>query len=191
MASVSRAIAVVKEMLTDRGIGLGELAAVGDREIEALATSVEFFYLSAEDRDVVVVTRALKTQDLQKAAATLDEERRKRAIVVVKDRPVLFHRKCVESSYGPLAEIFHLAELQYNVSRHELVPAHVRLEDAQVKAVLKTYMLNDKRSLPTLLSTDPVAKYMGLRAGDVVEITRPSPTAGDTKFWRHCVADKA
>ena len=185
-ARVATAIAVVKEMLADRGIGLGELATVGDKEIAALAAAHGFFHLAAEDRDVVVVTQKLKTQDLQKAAAALDEDRRSKAIILVQDKPLSFHKNCVEASYGN-AEIFSISELQYNVSRHELVPPHRKMTDAEVKDMLKVRMLNDRKGLPAVWSTDPMAKYLGLRPGDVVEITRTSPAAGTSVFYRHCV----
>lgn len=186
---MATAIAVVKEMLADRGVGLGELATVGDKEIADLAAEHGFFHLAAEDRDVVVVTQKLKTQDLQKAAAVLDDSRRSKAIIIVQDKPLSFHRNCVAASYGN-AEIFCLGELQYNVSRHELVPPHRKMTDAEVKDVLQTYMLNDRRGLPAIWSTDPMAKYLGLRPGDVVEITRASPAAGTSVYYRHCVGGK-
>ena len=183
---MSTAIAVVKEMLADRGVGLGELATVGDKEIAALAAAHGFFHLAAEDRDVVVVTQKLKTQDLQKAAAVLDESRRSKAIIIVQDSPLSFHKNCVAASYGD-AEIFSIGELQYNVSRHELVPPHRKMADAEVRDLLKTCMLNDRKGLPSIRSTDAMAKYLGLRPGDVVEITRASPAAGTSLYYRHCV----
>jgi len=190
-ARVSRAICVVREMLTDRGVGLGELETIGDADVRRLTASLDFFHLAADDRDVVVVTRKLKTHDLQKAAATLDEDRRERAIVVCTERPVSFHRTAVEAHFGPRAEIFHLGELQYNVTRHALVPQHTRLTASEVRALLATYQLADRRSLPSILTTDPVAKYLALAPGDVVRVDRPSPTAGAAPFYRHCVLAKA
>jgi DNA-directed RNA polymerase subunit H (RpoH/RPB5) len=184
---VARALCVVKEMLIDRGIGLGELETIGDDEIRHLTASRDFFHVSADDRDIIVITRRLKTSDLQKAAAALDESRRERAIIVSVDKPGFVHRNAVEAHYGPRAETFSLAELQFNVTKHSLVPKHVKLSDAEVKDVLKTYMLSDKRLLPTIFSTDPVAKYLGVVPGDVVKISRPSPSAGTTDFYRTCV----
>ena len=187
---MARAAAVVKEMLHDRGLELGELATIGDSEIRRLAETLDFFHLRAGDRDVVFVTRKLKTQDLQKAASALDEARRDRAILVVTEKPASFHRATVEAYYGKEAEIFSLRELQFNVSRHALVPPHKKLSDAEVREVLRTYMLTDKKALPSILSSDPMAKYTGARPGDVLRIERPSPTAGRTVFYRPTVASR-
>ena len=186
---VAKAITVVKEMLTDRGIGLGELEVYGDKDIANLVAEKDYFHLAAEDRDVVVITRKLKTQDLQKAATDLEDSRRPKAIIIVQDKPMSYHKISVETSYGA-AEIFSVAELQYNVSRHELVPPHRKLGDQDIKDLLKLYMLNDKKHLPSICSGDPMAKYLGLRPGDVVEIIRPSPSAGSTPYYRHCVLSK-
>ncbi len=186
-ASVARAISVVREMLLDRGDGLGELETIGDDDVRALVAAHDFFHVAAADLDVVVVTRKLKTQEIQRAAATLDEARRDRAIIVTTERPGIIHRTAVETHFGPRAEMFSLADLQFNVTRHERVPKHERLSDADVKALLATYMLPDKRALPSILSSDAVAKYLGLRPGDVVKVTRPSPSAGWSAFFRHCV----
>lgn len=185
---VTKAIVVVKEMLIDRGIGLGELETIGDEEIARLVESLDFFHLAADDRDVVVVTRKLKTQDLQKAAGTLDEDRRGRAIIVCVDKPASFHKNAVASHFGPNAEMFSLAELQFNVMKHALVPPHVKMSEAEVKELLTTLMLNDKKLLPAILASDPAAKYLNLKPGDVVRITRQSPSAGECLFYRHCKA---
>jgi DNA-directed RNA polymerase I, II, and III subunit RPABC1 len=76
------------------------------------------------------------------------------------------------------------------VSRHELVPPHAKLTDAEVRAVMETYMLTDKKCLPSISSGDPMAKYLGVRPGDVVRVLRPSPSAGASVAYRHCVASK-
>ena len=185
---VAKAIVVVKQMLADRGVGLGELESIGDDEIRSLASRLDFFHLRAEDRDIVVISRKLKNQDLQKAAATLDEDRRDKAIVIVAEKPASFNVRSVQANYGANAEIFTLAELQFNVSRHSLVPKHIKMTDRDIKDLLERYMLLSKYSLPAISVADPMAKYLGLRIGDVVKILRPSQSAGESVAYRHCIA---
>ena len=185
---IAKAIVVVKQMLDDRGVGLGELENIGDKELQALSTQLDFFHLAAADRDIVVITRKLKNQDLQKAAAVLDASRRDKTIIIVTEKPATFNIRSVQTNYGMNAEIFALAELQFNVSRHHLVPKHAKMTDVEVKSLMETYMLPSKSCLPSISVADPMAKYLGIRIGEVVRISRPSQSSGATFFYRHCIA---
>jgi DNA-directed RNA polymerase subunit H len=41
-----------------------------------------------------------------------------------------------------------------------------------------------ERDLPRILDSDPVAKIIRARPGQVLRITRKSPTAGETIYYR-------
>ena len=38
-----------------------------------------------------------------------------------------------------------------------------------------------------LKNSDPIAKWLGLKSGDIVEIDRYNPNSGLTKYYRACV----
>jgi DNA-directed RNA polymerase subunit H len=40
---------------------------------------------------------------------------------------------------------------------------------------------------PYILSTDPVAKEIGARPGDLIRVTRKSETAGSSTYYRYVV----
>ena len=74
-------------------------------------------------------------------------------------------------------EIFTINELIVNITEHELVPQHILLSKEDKDLLLKRYKIKENQ-LPKILVTDPVARFLGLKRGDVVKIIRVSETAG-------------
>ena len=77
-------------------------------------------------------------------------------------------------------------DLELRVSEHIYVPKHEIVSEEEIPAVLKKY--NAKlEQFPYILVSDPVVKEIGGKPGDLIRITRKSPTAGDIAYYRFVV----
>ncbi len=66
---------------------------------------------------------------------------------------------------------------------HVLVPKARVLSKKEVEEILKKYGVTIEQ-LPKILSEDPLAKELGAKKGDVIEIIRNSPIAGESIYYR-------
>ncbi|ODQ55377.1 RPB5 subunit of DNA-directed RNA polymerase [Saitoella complicata NRRL Y-17804] len=83
-------------------------------------------------------------------------------------------------------ELFPESDLIVNITQHELVPKHEVLSKEEKLELLEKYRLKETQ-LPRILPVDPVARYYGLKRGQVVKITRRSPTSGRYNTYRICM----
>lgn len=91
----------------------------------------------------------------------------------------------VSSSSEGQVEVFWYKQLLFNITKHILVPKHELLTESVKNDLIKNYYLETITQLPTILSTDPVAKWYGMLEGDVCRITRENPNVGTTHIYRY------
>lgn len=94
--------------------------------------------------------------------------------------------KAVVAAEPATIEIFQESDIIVNITHHELVPKHIRLSNEEKVDLLKRYRLKESQ-LPRIQSQDPVARYLGLKRGQVVKIVRRSETAGRYASYRICL----
>jgi len=61
-------------------------------------------------------------------------------------------------------ELFTIQELQYNVTKHNLVPKHTLSTNTQIKKY--------RDSLPIILQSDPICRYYDFKRGNIIEVER-------------------
>ena len=110
-------------------------------------------------------------------------------IIITKDKPNDTLIKLMRSLYvtdNIFFNIFCINELLYNVLDHQMVPPHRIISEDEKKELFKNYNITDESQLPDINRFDPVAKLLGCRPGDIVEIIRPSKTSISAKYYRLC-----
>lgn len=78
---------------------------------------------------------------------------------------------------------FNESDLLVDIYEHEKVPLHEPLSADEKAAVLAQFKISGKQ-LPEMQRHDPMARYLGLKVGDVVRIRRVSPTTGFDLYYR-------
>ena len=66
---------------------------------------------------------------------------------------------------------------------HQLVPKHEVLSAEDAEKILEKYNC-EREHLPKILIDDPAIKDMTVAQGDIIMITRKSPHAGISYFYR-------
>nr|POE78043.1 dna-directed rna polymerases i, ii, and iii subunit rpabc1 [Quercus suber] len=123
---------------------------------------------------------------LKAFAQTLSEKNYYTGIFVTQVKPTASALRIIPSVLPTVMEMFMEEDLLVNISKHELVPKHTLLSPEDKKRLLERYRLKETQ-LPRIRVDDPMAKYLGLRRGQVVKIIRRSETAGRYASYRWAI----
>lgn len=77
---------------------------------------------------------------------------------------------------------------EFDIRQHVLVPKHEILSKEKAQEVLERYKISPHQ-LPFIRDSDPVVKAIGAKPGDILQITRESPTAGRAIAYRFVVEE--
>ena len=184
LESLCVSLQTVREMLSDRGISTPNLDAITNDELTTLAKTAPVFKLDVND-DIVLIyytSTKFKINDMRKFVVN-----GKHNIAVFREKINNLNEKNLRESVGHL-EIFLLRELTFNISKHSYVPKHELIRDQdEIRKIMEKYSIKHRNQLPVILHNDPMARYLELRVGDLVRITRTSPSAGVAYVYRVCI----
>lgn len=116
------------------------------------------------------IIEKLNNDEIHSYISLLQEEKVKHAILVYEGTPTPAV-KAVIANLPELdinIELFHADDLQFNITKHELVPKHEKLPVQEAKEFKARYGTN----IPTLLRTDAVVRFYDFHKGEIIKVTR-------------------
>ncbi len=170
----------------DKGLPYQDFASrLDENQIDIIAnhksSDVKVAYVS-----YILDSKTFSKKDLLTKKAFIDENfptKEMTVIIIVQEKPTPQIAKELQNDEFKSYEIFLTKNLMFNITHHEIVPRHIILTEEESKKVLEDYQ-STKSQLPKLLSTDPVAKYYGMKSGDICRIIRHSPMTGESIYYR-------
>ena len=153
------AIQTVTEMITQRGYKITK----SDDDIIVGTNST--------GEHIIVFTQSVAKLNIDRVKeyiSILHKMEMKHCIVIYVENVTSITKKLIENSVDIKIEIFTLEELQYNITKHRLVPKHIILSPTESKEFKQLYGLK----YPVILRTDPIARFYDFNRGDVIKIIR-------------------
>lgn len=176
---IPRIVQKTRALLALRGYGTHELLEYDDRYV---------MHPQGEKDDVIVkyVIWILKEERVVGIAIVRDlfkemeETESQRGILVGGNRFTPAAKKMAKISRVELVEGNYAS---FDLFEHDLVPTHIITEQTEVDLVLTHYKIK-KTQLPRIYVSDPAAKVLGARPGQIIRIERDSNTAGSVFYYR-------
>lgn len=167
-----------------------DLALLSSEDIVAAAGNLTVFHIdlpTCRHRILFDLAVRFKLVEVRKSLEVPEGGDIDVIILVVFNKPTTAAHKSINELKRDI-QIFTLGELQYNVTEHVLVPRHVPIRiEVQIRDILRRYQLPDRYKMPLIPGNDPVARYLALKPGQLVCITRPSPSCGLYVSYRCCM----
>jgi len=166
-------------------IGLRGYKQVGKKKKQKEGSS--FQVKTAEGKKLLIycwpTQGTVGVQVINQVKKVMKDETVDRCILVTSGR--LTQAAKVNARQGAI-EIIPRIFPSFNIFDHILVPRHEILAAEEREKLLNEYRVQPYQ-LPRIRSTDPGAKAIGAKPGDIVRIVRDSPTAGKYISYRYVV----
>ena len=197
------------EMLRDRGYEIPiEITEIPFSEFQERATKRGQIDLygerSGEDSDRIYVKFIYSTSSRKMSPSSLEKETSAiatsvtdsdvykgdpRIIFVTEESPQSNVELILKNMY-PTVEVMTYNHLQINPTKHSFVPKHELVPREEEASVLEKYNClrkNIGKEFPRILSSDPIARWYGMRSGRICRIQRVSEQSGRHIHYRYVV----
>ena len=79
------------------------------------------------------------------------------------------------------------SKIKIDPTKHELVPQHEVLSVEEAYKVLKELGVRPEQ-LPWIRASDPIARAINAKPGDIIKITRKSSISGEVVTYRYVIS---
>lgn len=180
-----------KKFMAEMDAAMESLEATA-RELHSTHTLPTTSKLPEEVRTALLTDVANEIVDVYKRSYTIICTFRTRSKASeTLDKKYDVHVMDIMANHGVFVQLFNLRSLMFNVTAHEIVPAHEQVDvwrnSDEVDRIKRVYNVrNVSRAFPVIPVNDPVAKFIGLRRGQLCKITRVNQTSGTFVTYRWC-----
>lgn len=194
----------IKDMLIDRGDNIDEFDEhEADIDREEFYNDVNILEFHTNNTTIIfALTKNLRVniiEQLKKSKSNIDTfvntYNGKYNIILIFNNDILttptvtqlnLIDKILQKKKGML-QFFQINELQFNPTKHQLVPPHRKLTPDETTEIMNKYLIKSKLQMPLILKTDKIAKWLGLKQGEIVEIIRYNENSGKSYYYRCCI----
>ena len=148
--------------------------------------------VSKRDETKILIRIILKTKllsgkvgvrQVRKMKKKMDEEGYERGILIGPS----FSYSARNGAKAKGIEVIETSSIpSFNIFEHELVPKHEILGKEEREELLKKCHIHPYQ-IPHIKRTDPTVFLIGAKPGDIIKITRKSPTAGTYVTYRYVI----
>jgi DNA-directed RNA polymerase subunit H (RpoH/RPB5) len=153
--------------------------------VEPKKVYIKYYILNKQIRPQTLDTMIEDLYEIEKILTPRDT-----LCIIIDEEPndrILSSITYLYENTGIFVVIHNIKRLQFNLLEHTLVPSIKILNEAEIEEMKKKYNLESFSKLPEISRYDPQALAVMLRPGQVVEFTRSSFTALESKYYRICI----
>lgn len=193
----------LKEMLSDRGDDITEFSEK-EKKIsrDKFYNDLDFIEFYTDQSVIIFAFKGLRKNiisELKENEENMDEfiknHGNKMNIILIFNNDIITtpnitlltkYDKIMQKKKGML-QYFQINHLLFNPTKHEIVPNHRKLNEEETKKIMEKYLIKSKLQIPVIMHNDVIAKWLGLKQGELVEITRYNENSGVSYYYRCCI----
>lgn len=183
-----RTLQTLKEMLTARGIKDEKFEPIGNPMNETRMYMFGGVLIIFSEKTRVTI------QELGNMITFASENKYSGGMVVVtptkpSDSVLDIVRKHISDKSNQLIQLFYQPHLNFDISKHRKVPKHRIITDDEIQSMMAEFHIVNVKKIPKIDSQDAMAKWIGARPGDVVEVTGMCLASAENRRYRYCLAN--